>query len=1242
MIVHIGTASGESSAIIPAHQAGDLILLFAINDAGTSPAQEVGDTWVSKAATSPTYRAWRLSSKIATSSAETTGTWSNCHAMIVSVYRGVHTDNLDWSYGLGHAFWSNGSSTPATLGASNLYAEDSSDWIVSFFGLIQLVTLDAAPAGRVERIRSQVASGNPSWLSGLTVAAYDSGEGVATSTAKTVGWPDVANDSWASVSVTLIADPDYTGSPSFEINQDVTTINEGETVTFTVTGPDGTYYYRISDSGTAGAADIVGSSIGTGEVVISGGTGEFEITIRNDLNTEGAETLIIELHETETGLPTLLATADAVTINDTSTSADHSWSGITYVGGIEVVGETGIANEGQTVSVIITAEPPPPAGARLRMSVLGTVDDDDYSIAGGSSWVEFDGVAATVGWGVNVLADTTTEGSETLQIRARTGWPATDGDIVYESSIITINDTSQAAPTYAVTPDDTSVNEGDTVVFDAACTTVATGTVLYWTITGDLDDDDVVGGALSGTVEIDTGDIIASSGQFSITLANDLTTEGEETFAVEIRTGSIAGPVVATSDTITVADTSLTPPEYAVTAGASTVPEGGTVNFAVVTSWFTGDTLYWTVSGTASGDDFSEGASGSIAMSETTYPEKTGSQTLNVSTDALIEGPETFVFQLRTGSTSGPIVATSGTITIIDEAYSVTVDKTIATEGETVTFTVTALYSNPGEELAWDIIGTVDGADFTVTAMSGTLTLSGGTATISKTLVDDATADGAEYLYLQISRNESDGEVLAVSPAVLVRDATIDYDEWLGTQSGTRIVLVEMQHADGWVYFGNYPYISRPDDTSPNRPYDDKLADVIDIETRMDGDLTVGEISIYHDGTHNDWISNNWRGYTVRILMGQPNWSLDDFRLVAVCVNGGLETVERGRMRWAIYDRKAVLAKPLQTSIYDGGTGAPDGTGPVPIAIGSPFNVAPVLIDGTVHEYQLHEAAVVSLDPRDNGADVASSDTLGAGIFELSAAPAGTVTADVTTSNNTPALAVAWVCDRYGVDVDSVTVAALPSYDIGMYYSSPTTGAQVLTDICLSIGAYWLVGLDGEVEVYVLDEPAETTDFTLEAEDVVVGGLRMIGFDDPVKNLTLNYRRNFAPMARSTIAGSVITGDPDFAEELTREWRQETVTNTVTDFPLAGDLVLDSYLVDQADAAAEAARIASLRSVRRERWEVEAFASFADAQVGNTVKIINPRHGFETGRSGVIVAVSRSLTRNRVILEVMIPAEIES
>jgi len=96
----------------------------------------------------------------------------------------------------------------------------------------------------------------------------------------------------------------------------------------------------------------------------------------------------------------------------------------------------------------------------------------------------------------------------------------------------------------------------------------------------------------------------------------------------------------------------------------STINEGDSVIVTVSTSAYEGQTLYWTisgVSGTVNSSDFTA-LSGSFVVQSNNF----GFFTVTSIADSTTEGPESFVVQIRTESTSGTIKAVSETITIND------------------------------------------------------------------------------------------------------------------------------------------------------------------------------------------------------------------------------------------------------------------------------------------------------------------------------------------------------------------------------------------------------------------------------------------------------------------------------------------------------------------------------------------------------------------------------------------------
>ena len=109
--------------------------------------------------------------------------------------------------------------------------------------------------------------------------------------------------------------------------------------------------------------------------------------------------------------------------------------------------------------------------------------------------------------------------------------------------------TDPSAPTYAITESSSTVTEGNSVSFTVATTNVADSTTLYWTVANYPPREDADFTATNGSFTINS-----NSGSFSVAIATDSDTEGDETFRVYVRTGSTTGPVMATSATVTISD----------------------------------------------------------------------------------------------------------------------------------------------------------------------------------------------------------------------------------------------------------------------------------------------------------------------------------------------------------------------------------------------------------------------------------------------------------------------------------------------------------------------------------------------------------------------------------------------------------------------------------------------------------------------------------------------------------------
>lgn len=138
----VGTATGTNTATAPAHQAGDLFLVFTFRDGSTTPPTLASGFTTSSNGGGNTC-SHRVGWKIASSSSETVGTWSNATSLILIVLRGA-----DQASPIGANNLSTGASTTITYPSLTMQVADGSSWVFAFGGHRSAnVAIDTVPSG---------------------------------------------------------------------------------------------------------------------------------------------------------------------------------------------------------------------------------------------------------------------------------------------------------------------------------------------------------------------------------------------------------------------------------------------------------------------------------------------------------------------------------------------------------------------------------------------------------------------------------------------------------------------------------------------------------------------------------------------------------------------------------------------------------------------------------------------------------------------------------------------------------------------------------------------------------------------------------------------------------------------------------------------------------------------------------------------------------------------------------------
>lgn len=413
-------------------------------------------------------------------------------------------------------------------------------------------------------------------------------------------------------------------------------------------------------------------------------------------------------------------------------------------------------NEGDTITFTLNTNNVP-NGTTVYYTISGNVTANDFtdSTLSGSVTIN-NNTASFTKTLANDITPIGTEGSESFTVNIRVD--SLTGTIVTSSSVITVADTSISS--YTVTPSATSISEGQTVSVAVTTQGVSNGATLYYTVI--VDSADVVSRFGSFTIN-------SNQGSFDIVTLNDQFVDVGETLTIQIRTGSINGPIVATGSPITITNTTA----YQFTVSSMTLEENNSITINIATENVPNNTtLFYRVIQATSVDILN--LAGNIIVNN-----NSASFTITAKQDYEIDPGEVFYVEIATLPIQGEILGTIGPITILDTAFSITVTpqqtfipESTLTAQSTLTFNVSTINVANGTQFTANIVGgtaSVTAEDFG-NSLVYNFTVNNNAGTFTIPLTRDAKTEGSENFTVQI-KNQN-GIVVATSPVVAITDTS--------------------------------------------------------------------------------------------------------------------------------------------------------------------------------------------------------------------------------------------------------------------------------------------------------------------------------------------------------------------------------------------------------------------------------------------------------------------------------------
>ena len=493
------------------------------------------------------------------------------------------------------------------------------------------------------------------------------------------------------------------GTETFTIALEMSDAPPGVTATDTGTGTitdDDSATVTIADaSATEGDTLIFAVTV---DKAVSGGftvtPGFTDITAASGTDyTENTAAVAFAGSAGETHTFTVATTADSESVSDATFTVGLSLSGTelsvtatdTATGTIleerrESVGRVTVADaaasEGDAITFTATLSKAVIGGFTVtpNFSDASATKDTDYTE--NTAAITFAGTAGEKkSFTVATTEDTDWESDETFTVglTADTALVATT-----DMATGTIRDDDKPA----LTIDDASASEGDSMTFTVTLDAAVSG---GFTVTPSFTD----GTATKGTDYTENTAALSFTGTageqqtFTVATTEDANVEADETFTVSLAVSGTSTPATATGTIID--DDGAT----AVTVADASAGEGDSLTFTVtlnkaVAGGFT-VTPSFTDGTAAKGTDYTENTA-AITFTGTAGEQQTF--TVATTEDADVEADETFTVSLAVSGTSETVTASdtaTGTIIDDDDPPTVTIGDASASEGDSITFTVT-------------------------------------------------------------------------------------------------------------------------------------------------------------------------------------------------------------------------------------------------------------------------------------------------------------------------------------------------------------------------------------------------------------------------------------------------------------------------------------------------------------------------------------------------------------------------
>jgi hypothetical protein len=472
---------------------------------------------------------------------------------------------------------------------------------------------------------------------------------------------------------------------------------------------------------------------------------------------------------------------------------------------------------------------------------------------------------------------------------------------------------------------------------------------------------------------------------------------------------------------------------------------------------------------------------------------------------------------------------------------------------------------------------------------------------------------------------------------------------WLGSSSAQRVTLFEVgvksAGGDTMRYLSTKAY-----NKVASTPYKAIVVSSLKVteSISMDGEasLSAGAIELNNaDGKFDAWLDDIWANQDVNAFVGDVTWERADFFLVFSGTIIDIGCKSRDRLTLELANKLERLNTPV-TDLTIGGSATNPGA-LLPVPLGECSNITPVPTNPNTLEYAFGDGvdACELLMGGAGGPEVrtdgkprfAITVDLNAGRVKFNeAVGTGQVTCSVQgvkfngTYVNTIGMLVQYLVTRRGkattrfttADLDTAQLAAFEAahpQPVGLYLTERTNVLDACHQLASSVGAQLVMSMTGKLRLIQFAIPTSATveirpsvqlDDSIDIEERI----------EVAAAVALNCCRNWTEQDNlQTLLPAAHTAL--YAEQWLPVTSVDSSVQAVYKRDAAPDPI-DTCLIRQVDAQAEADRRRDIVKVQRTRYSFDATPSQLLLELGQAVKLYSNRFNLSAGKIGLITSRS--------------------